>query len=302
MIRWNVRFEGTDCCVVRLGGPGLGNLLFPWARAQVLAQRHGGRLLRPLWRQCKLGPLLRRERDLRWYWTLFDADPQDCGALASCLARRRGPALAEADAAKARPGDVVTVSGMDGLFEPLAGHNLLVAAKLHAILKPRVAEAARALAPRSYIGLHVRLGDFAAPALAGGPAPRETNTRISLAWYQAMVEAARTALGDPTYPALVFSDGHDAELEPLLRMPAVRRHAAGNAASDILLLGQSRCMIASASTFSMWASYLGQPATVWYPGQMRGPLHPALHLQLERGIGDPLPDGFARDTGPSLRL
>ena len=39
--------------------------------------------------------------------------------------------------------------------------------------------------------------------------------------------------------------------------------------SDMIGLSQSKLLIASASTFSMWASFLGQNHTIWFPGQMR---------------------------------
>ena len=37
----------------------------------------------------------------------------------------------------------------------------------------------------------------------------------------------------------------------------------------MLALSQSQILIASASTFSKWASYLGRMPTVWYPGVHR---------------------------------
>ena len=37
------------------------------------------------------------------------------------------------------------------------------------------------------------------------------------------------------------------------------------------MLALSRCkvLVSSPSTFSMWASFLGQMPTIWFPGQMR---------------------------------
>ena len=37
------------------------------------------------------------------------------------------------------------------------------------------------------------------------------------------------------------------------------------------MIALSRCkvLVSSASTFSMWASFLGQMPTIWFPGQMR---------------------------------
>src|SRR5262249_28756870 len=55
-----------------VGRGGLGNMLFPWARAEVFRKRHGVPMLAPQWTQFKIGPLLRGERDKRYYTGLFD--------------------------------------------------------------------------------------------------------------------------------------------------------------------------------------------------------------------------------------
>ena len=36
----------------------------------------------------------------------------------------------------------------------------------------------------------------------------------------------------------------------------------------MLALSTCKVLISSASTFSMWASFLGQMPTIWFPGQM----------------------------------
>src|SRR4051812_18492456 len=51
---------------------GLANMMFPWARAQVFAQLHSVPMLAPRWVQFRLGPIIRRETDKRFYFGLFD--------------------------------------------------------------------------------------------------------------------------------------------------------------------------------------------------------------------------------------
>ena len=58
------------------------------------------------------------------------------------------------------------------------------------------------------------------------------------------------------------------------------------------MLALSRCkvLVSSASTFSMWASFLGQMPTIWFPGQMRQKL--IINDKLFEGemdYNDPLP-------------
>ena len=74
-------FEKYDLGVVRLLGPGLGNLLFPWARAVVACDRDGLTLIDPTWPSIKVGPLLRGEADLRFYGSLFRPAPHSVSGL-----------------------------------------------------------------------------------------------------------------------------------------------------------------------------------------------------------------------------
>jgi hypothetical protein len=90
-------------------------------------------------------------------------------------------------------------------------------------------------------------------------------------------------------PAFVVSDGRDEELADLLGEPHVRRAGIGSAIGDILLLSRARVIIGSGgSSFSAWASFLGERPIVTIPGQS-----PAwFHLQHANGayVGDFDPD------------
>ena len=55
----------------RLGGAGLGNILFPWATALVYAKKHDLKRIQTTWKNFKIGPFLRKERDKRMYFDLF---------------------------------------------------------------------------------------------------------------------------------------------------------------------------------------------------------------------------------------
>jgi hypothetical protein len=55
----------------RVGGPGLGNLMFPMYRAFQAANLSNGIFVFPTFFQFKIGPLLRREKDSRSYGDLF---------------------------------------------------------------------------------------------------------------------------------------------------------------------------------------------------------------------------------------
>ncbi len=57
-----------------VGRAGLANMLLPWARCEVFCRKHGLRMLAPQWTQPRIGPLLRREKDKRYYFGLFKDD------------------------------------------------------------------------------------------------------------------------------------------------------------------------------------------------------------------------------------
>ena len=66
------KFSKYEFFGFRIGGNGLGNLLFIFARAVIYAKKYQVELINPTWRSIKLGTILRGERDARTYSDLFD--------------------------------------------------------------------------------------------------------------------------------------------------------------------------------------------------------------------------------------
>ena len=56
---------------VRLGGAGLGNIMFPWATALVYTKKHNLKSIQTTWKNLKFGTFFRKERDKRMYMNLF---------------------------------------------------------------------------------------------------------------------------------------------------------------------------------------------------------------------------------------
>lgn len=66
------KLSEKDCMLFRLGGAGLGNILFTYARAVIYVQKHeNAEMIWPTWFSFKLGPILRHESDKRFYNDLF---------------------------------------------------------------------------------------------------------------------------------------------------------------------------------------------------------------------------------------
>jgi len=260
------RLSALDFLAFRLLGPGLGNLLFPWARALVLSQQHGLQRIAPTWPQLKIGTVLRREADPRHYAGLFhaaDDELQGAGRLARlCLSRR----VPEANAQWAAEGEIVEVTGMAGMFEPLRGRQLLVRDALMQMTREEH-KSGTYFDFSDSVSIHVRLGDFKAAVSDAEVRAGQLNVRTPLAWYSHILQGIRSATGREL-KVYVFSDGTDDELRPLLKLANCQRLTFGSAVADLLALSRSRLLVASGSTFSMWASYLGRMPVVWHPGQM----------------------------------
>ena len=91
-------------------------------------------------------------------------------------------------------------------------------------------------------------------------------------------------------PIYIFSDAENTELEEILDIDNCKRAYFGSAISDMIALSRCKVLVSSASTFSMWASFLGQMPTIWFPGQMRQKL--IIDEKLFEGeidYNDPLP-------------
>jgi hypothetical protein len=154
-----------------------------------------------------------------------------------------------------------------GRFTAIQGHDEFIRSELRVITRKRWLDIAEKTADTP-IGIHVRLGDFRA-----GPTGSFRNKdgaftgaiRTPLQWYLDSLRIIRDALGS-TWPAFVVSDGAPEEMEPLLDMEAVTFVRSHSPISDMWSLANCRVLMASVgSSFSAWASFLGQMLTVVYP-------------------------------------
>ena len=286
---------GIECGAFRLRGVGLANCLFPWARCAVASKRYGLERIASTWPQLCHRQWLRWDRDKRCYFGLFDEGddvirgPRKIGLLAAKPRINEHDFLA--DPAKYSDG-VVVFSGIDGYFQDLLGEHEEVRRMLIAATKPGHKRALeRDAAPEIFV--HIRYGD-AVPA--DTPKGRSLKIRYHLrqpmSWFIHVVNELRGQVG-ACVPVRVFSDASDAELGPLLALSEVTRMTFGSSIADLLALSTAKVLVASGSTFSMWASYLGRMPVIWPAGQRRQRLHgSAWEYEIELDH-DPLPDVVA---------
>lgn len=271
----------------RLLGPGLGNLLFPWARAISDAGREGLPVIWPTWPQIKIGPVVRRELDSRSYVGLFRNPGEYVDGATKYLLLGIGQRVDEGAThmvparGQLRP-RLRVFRGTSGLFAPIIGQQNEVLRELLRITRPEHVKGTLHDFTES-ITVHVRLGDFipASDQLLRAGRP---NVRLPIAWIRETIAALRCELGDD-WPVWVFSDGRDDDLSGLLSVRGVHRLHFGSALADMLAMAQSNVLVV-ASTYSMWSSYLGSVPSVYYPGQRRQVLHPDKaywEIELESG-------------------
>lgn len=283
-----------DFELFRLLGPGLGNLLFPWARMVMAAEKDGLRMLWPTWPQLKLGPLLRRERDARFYGDLFHNPGEYIGGVRKFLIRKTYSKIDEVIYGGGSVPDrklersVVYFSGMDGMFEPILSHRATIQCELLRMCRSKHLQGLQHDFSKS-ITVHLRLGDFRKPddaLLRSG----EFNVRLPLNWIKESILYLRSQT-KRCIPVWIFSDGTDEQLRDLLCIPDATRLNFGSALADMLAMSRSNALVVS-STFSMWAAFLGSMPCLYYPGQMRQQvtLHP--RLEIEREVGGSVPTDF----------
>jgi len=287
------RLSKTDLLFIRIGGNGLGNLMFTWARCLAAAHRHGWRMIWPTWPSFKPKNWRVNPYDHRTYSDLFRPTSHYVSGWRKpwTLARYRWIPEEQALRQGAPPGSVVEFRGMEEKFAPFRDAHELVYDALLKMARPQHLQAFSDPDPAP-IGIHVRRGDFVQQASYRDMLSID-NSLLPLEWYIDALRAVRSKAGRDV-PAYLFSDGTDEELSALTALPAVQRMDFGSGLGDMLGLSRSRLLIASGSTFSMWGSYLGQVPTIWHPKKLLQHVlleHP--EREIEWGPGNALPNWVA---------
>jgi hypothetical protein len=180
---------------------------------------------------------------------------------------------------------VVVFSGIQGYFNAILDEYERVSRLLIDSTRPRhktCIENARS----PQILVHIRYGDFAASGDTANPVVHEGyHLRQPISWFRHIIGEVRRGLG-ACVPVGVFSDAADDEIKALLALPGVTRYSFGSSIADLLALSTAKFLVASGSTFSMWAGYLGRMPVIWPPGQRRQPLHGSRwEFESEVGMG-----------------
>jgi hypothetical protein len=162
--------------------------------------------------------------------------------------------------------ELIVFQGAGCQFARLGQFQNLLVNSFREIVKPKWRRLADSF-PDPVIGINVRRGKDFHDAKDPRDFYLKGGLRTPLAWFRESLSFIRKVLGFSA-DAVVVSDGSEADLAELLSMPNVRMLRPGCAVSDLLVLARTKVLIGSGgSSFSAWASFLGQMPTITIPGQ-----------------------------------
>ncbi len=254
-----------------VGRAGLGNMMLPWARAEAFRHQHGLPMLAPQWTQLKLGPLLRREQDLRFYTGLFQQEGYIRG-LRRFLLLRTAQRVPESEAAawlqaesSKRKNALIEFAGLGEFFQPLLPYREYLKQRLQQIITPAVQAEIDGEEIDFEIACHIRRGDKPTMTLGQSIKPGHWHNALPLQWFVNVIHGIRATLGREA-KVCIFSDGRDDQLEECLALPGVRRANPKSSIADILTMAKASILVTTGtSSFSGWAAFLGHMPSLWYP-------------------------------------
>lgn len=230
----------------RIGGNGLANCLFVYAKAIVVAHRYGAKIIKPTWFNLSLGTYIRREKDKRHYCNLITSQGEIKGLKRLFTLLSKHKTTSEDEFTKNQC-NILVVEGIYDFFKPLIEYQNLVSDYIIKHINPSLLADVNKFDFNGCVAIHVRLGDF----------PMER--RVPIKWYISKIKELNN------YSRfLLFSDGSDEELQEILNLQGVQRVYFGGAIQDIIAISRCSYLIGSDSSFSAWGAYLGQVPCLFY--------------------------------------
>lgn len=231
---------------IRVGGFGLANCMFVYARAIVLVEEKEYKLINPTWQRFGFGQYLRNEKDKRNYFGIFKKD--GISGLKKYLLIFLAKKIKDVNniLMDSFIPQIIVVEGLGNYFEPLIPFQKQIKDRFHFINRVKIDN----LGIKKSIGIHIRLGDFI------------DEYRTSLEWYVEKINQIKN-LQNNQVEFLLFSDGTDEQLKSIIEIENVNRCFFGNAFADILAISECCLILGSDSTFSGWAAFLGQKPSIF---------------------------------------
>ncbi|WP_155853894.1 hypothetical protein [Arthrobacter sp. H5] len=290
-----------------LRGAGLGNEIFPWAKAYLGAKALGLTLVEPPWRTNPRGYHPQLGGNLgsaTSYYSLAHLPSINVDRKAVEQIGRRDYydtllALRSSVDRSNRP-TLLHSSGMMGGYlgikrsRPFLRNRLL--GTCNAISALEKLEEDRPEAVR--IGVHVRGTDF---TNVDQILPSEFNQAIPLEWYKALVTTLHHRLGGNAVFYVTTDAPSQRLLDDLSTEEIIPKAAANDPLGDLAVLASCDLIISSISSFSLLAIFLGDGNYVWHRdqlGEQGGWLSIWGHENFEHGGGSTKSAIKSRETNP----
>ncbi|GAA0683070.1 hypothetical protein GCM10010193_41100 [Kitasatospora atroaurantiaca] len=256
--------------VGRYRGEGLGNEIFPWAKAYLASRELGFGLLPPPWGLNRRG-----------YWKDFGTSRLDWFGhralravmptvtvtdemIRSTGETDYGAAIRVLDAEfgwSQRRSLLLVHRGMSGGLLGIARsrnyfRNTLLGRLPHVSLEDH-----QPGSDRIHVAVHVRLGDFE-DTTATGPGPGDTNESLPAEWYRSVLSALREQFGEMLHVEIMSDDpSKAARLLPEWSRSIARPR---RTLEDLSVMAAADLLVCSISTFSMLAAFLSDAPYIWF--------------------------------------
>ena len=267
--------------ICHLPDAGLGNQLFPLAKALVFSHINDMKLVVTGYHRIKAGPYLRREKNKRKYKAFFTFQRSVLGELRDKLRVKRylaryqvinDPGLSVVNEKEKKAFVFKSLSHYSDYFNELKDHRELAISLLYTVIKPEILIGlSKIKAPQ--IAIHIRMGDFR-KLKANEDFNKVGSVRTPMDYFITMIETIRMINGK-CLPVHVFTDGHPLELKELFALPEIQLVEGNTDITDLLLMSKSKLIITSAgSTFSYWSGYLSEAVIIMHPAHIYASIRP----------------------------
>lgn len=256
---------------------GLGNNLFVWAKSAIFSHINELPLYISPWTRINWGAMLRRENKYRFYYGYFNKPSlQDTLSLKIKYLMYDKKVLQDhqekIDTNQFSKDTILIFNEMTHWSDHFGGirehRDFIIQAfenMLSDAIKNRIAER-----EKPFIGVHIRMGDFAKynPAV---PFASVGGVRTPLDYFKDLIFQIRDFY-QKDVPVTIFSDGSPEELDELLQLPNVKLSVGEPDVVDMMLLSKSKIIIAAAgSTFSAWAGFFANTPMIKHYDHLHKP-------------------------------
>jgi hypothetical protein len=309
-------------CVGRWRIAGLGNEIFPLAKAHLASRELGFRLVPPVWHLNSRGGRngVGTSR-LQWLRQAALRAAVPTIAVTDEMIRSTGESdygaamrVLDAEFGWSRRRSLILLhGGMSGGFLGIdSSRNYLRNVLLGHLPERRCPECQVPDEGQLRVAVHIRLGDFTQDAT--GPLPGVFNKRVPPGWYRWVLDTLQARFGDMLHVDIV-SDNPGQASRVLSDWGSCRARS-WTVLEDISIMATADLLICSVSSFSMLAAFLSDAPYIWYqphldehggflsiwgylPEQRTGPTR--ANFQKERNrAGLPATRGVAVDVGDEL--